>query len=200
MATVDGSCVHMQKFAHADCSGPITENVNFSALNKEGSQCVAWGAFSFKDQHCNAEGTFKQSMFLGPGCLVGPVQSQEFERGVCQWGTKMSCDTQADCAAKSPPSDGQATVTLLKYATSDCSDEPSRLTFPTGIAKGSPCFDMEPYSVKDQYCDADGKFKQTVYAGAGCVGEGAEQIFDDAHCTYSFKLGSCVRSPSVQMI
>merc|ERR1719221_1431870 len=30
---------------------------------------------------------------------------------------------------------------------------------------------MEPYSVKDQYCDADGKFKQTVYAGAGCVGE-----------------------------
>merc|ERR1719401_2835795 len=96
--------------------------------------------------------------------------SWEFEAGVCKWGTIISCTTQARCSSTVTKRSTGATATLLKYENADCSGNPTEMQFPTGIAKGSPCFNMDTYSIKDQYCDTDGKFKQTIYAGKDCIG------------------------------
>mmetsp|Transcript_56279 Transcript_56279/g.121269 ORF Transcript_56279/g.121269 Transcript_56279/m.121269 type:complete len:214 (-) Transcript_56279:59-700(-) len=193
--TVAGSCVNMKKFTNTDCSGATVQDVNFTGLNAPGSECQNWGALSVKDQYCDIAGTFKQKVFAGPGCWVGPVASQEFESGICKWGIIFSCDAGAHCSTDHSRS--KATVTLLKYGTADCSDEPSKVEFSVGSGKESQCFDQGTYSVKDQYCDTDGKFKQTVYGGNGCTGVGTKQVFDQDHCLYNIKLGSCVVAPSV---
>merc|ERR1712113_239241 len=123
----------------------------------------------------------------------------EYERDVCKWGVIMSCLSQADCPSAPVPSpaDGQAMVTLMKYETSDCNGKPTKVQFPAGVHKGSPCFSMGTYAVKDQFCDADGKFKQTVYAGSGCAGDGTDQVFDPDHAHLATSL-ALVRVPNRQ--
>jgi hypothetical protein len=193
-ASADAGCVRMQKFDTDDCTGDAIQDKQWMTSNEENSKCVKWSWLSFKDQHCTADGGFKQKLYFGPGCILGPIQ-QEFEKGVCQSKVIFTCDTTAEtCEAekpKIPAKIGKATATLLKYGTKDCSDKPVEVKFPTARTKGTPCFNMGSYSVKDQYCDTDGKFKQTAFKGSDCQGHGMDQVYDHDHCMYGFKLGSC---------
>jgi len=188
------SCVHMQKFASNDCTGEPIEDKHFLMKEEPGAPCVKFGMFSMKDQYCDATNAFKQKLFVGPGCLLGPME-QAFEHGVCKWGVIMSCGS--DKCGDMKPSEGKAIATLMKYDGKDCSGAAHKLEFPTGTEKGSPCIPFGEYSIKDQYCDVDGKFKQTVFQGAGCKGDGKDQVYDEDHCTYGFKLASCARPTEV---
>merc|ERR1712048_263538 len=89
--------------------------------------------------------------------------------------------------------DHPATVTIMKYETADCSGTPRLMKLPAGVRKGSGCWSTLTYSVNNQYCDTDGKFKQTVYAGPDCSGNRTVQVLGTDSCMDSIKLAKCER-------
>lgn len=83
-----------------------------------------------------------------------------------------------------------ACVTLKHFSDDTCSgNKISEESFDMSTTKGSPCYNIGQYSVKDQYCD-DGKFVQTAFLGPDCKGEGMHQVYDTDHCTYGMQ-GIC---------
>lgn len=185
-----GSCVTMRQYADNTCSGNNVKEMNFTVGEGKGSPCLNFGKYSVKDQFCDSDGTFKQTAFMGDDCK-GDGMDQVYDLEHCTYNYQASCAPGKCEASSSPPAESEATVTLKQYSTDDCSGEFKEITFPARAEPGSPCTPLRGYAVKDQYCDADGKFKQTVFMGDKCETNGADQVFDKDTCLYKLKLGSC---------
>jgi len=188
------ACVTLKKYGGGNCSGE-SANTTFIVGTSLGSPCWDMGTYSVKDQYCDSDGTFKQSVFEGNGCK-GVANTQVFDKDHCLFdhdggGYKLGSCEPGDCTAG-----GSAMcVSLKQYPNADCSGEPKGMEWGTGSAPGSPCYEMGTYSVKDQFCDSDGTYKQSVFMGQGCKGPVQSQVFDKEHCLYKMKLRSCEKGP-----
>mmetsp|Transcript_57522 Transcript_57522/g.171199 ORF Transcript_57522/g.171199 Transcript_57522/m.171199 type:complete len:163 (-) Transcript_57522:28-516(-) len=86
-------------------------------------------------------------------------------------------------------------VTMTTYTTGDCSDTGAAQKWSVQSTAGSPCVDLGALSVKDQFCDANMSYHQTLYGSTNCSGSLMTSSFTNGQCIMGMKVdcaaGAC---------
>lgn len=191
-----GACVTVKHYTGADCTGEAT-TTTVPTLASKGSGCYSVGAYSIKDMYCDADSVYRQTVFQGNGC-EGQGYNQVYDK--CLYGYSATC-TLEDCPEGTLKGmlgkSGGPTATWKQYANADCTGDVSEFSYQVRTAEGAPCFNMGKYSLKDNYCAADGTYRQKAFGPGQCEGPGMNQVFKPGECLSGYRFVSC--NPATSM-